>query len=478
MRSFFKHLARFFASPRVAIALLAYVGVLALLGTLIPQVGIGIDSPFSLLLAWGPVASFVSALGLSELFSSPFFLGGTLLLFMSTCVCTLQRIRVARSRQQLCDRLRDGSTDKRGDDSAHDAEGSEESGRLSCEEQRLSTEGLRQLGFTTVNSTDTHVVGSASLWALYASPAFHILLVVLIAVVLAGRLTRSEASMVLPLGQSREVSEHYLDVEHQGLLYRFGSSPFRILALGIEQSYEQDGQARGMATELAIQTDTGRIAKRQMVFVNRPLAYGSTLIHIADQGIGLKFTVVQRPGATGRTSTVLTEQSEASDTLTVENAHEMFSPVRIATEDESAPFVIFRLLPNVVDGQIVPGSKDQAYGVIALADADMNVVSSFEELRVGQSMQLPGGGTIRLESVDVAVLLKIVDDWSVPVLYALSALATVALTAALLFCPRICAIQRDGRTGELTFTTRIFRPWALDAKTVEENLRLALVSEV
>jgi|GEM_PF-6820962 len=468
-----KRMIRFFASPRLAVYLLVYLGVFILVGTLIPQAGLDSDTPIKAFLAVPTVDATVSALGLYEAFSSPAFLLPVAVLFVNTCVCTYQRIVVARKRQRFCARTTAGGDNRAGISSAHALGVTCDGQPMTDDDKQRISSCLADMGFKRVHVDDTRVCGFTSLWALYASSLFHILLAVLIAVVLCGRLTRYEAVMTVPFGPGRAITQSNVDIDTQGPLYRFTSSPDTLLLIDMHEDYVLNGQSRGIAAELAVKTAQGRIAKRQMTYVNQPLSRGSLLVHIIDQGFGLHFTFQDTVGTPLSSRVDFTCVSDFKGELTPETAHRLFDPFRIALDNPDTPYLAVHLMPSIVEGQIVSGKKEDAYCLVYLTDAKMNQITPPEVLGMGQSFEVPGIGSVRFDSMERAVLVKLVDDWSVPVLYVLATLATITLSIALLFSPRLCAVFCDRETGELTCIVRIYRPYALDVAQVEQRLKEA-----
>ncbi|MCL2491394.1 MAG: hypothetical protein FWE87_01400, partial [Coriobacteriia bacterium] len=148
-----------------------------------------------------------------------------------------------------------------------------------------------------------------------------------------------------------------------------------------------------------------------------------------------------------------------------------FQPVRISTEDPDTPYAVFQLMPSIVDGEPVAGKMQDAYGFMWIADEEMRALGDPELIRVGQTYSIAEGKAIRFDGLSSALLLRVVDDWSVPYLYSLAVLTTLALSIALLFCPRFCAIYIDEKTGELKALTRYYRPHAQNAEEIEAKIQ-------
>ncbi|MCL2492251.1 MAG: cytochrome c biogenesis protein ResB, partial [Coriobacteriia bacterium] len=320
MNTLYKRLFRFLSSPRVAVILLVYICLFAIVGTLVPQTGLEIDSPISAFLEVNVVASAVSTLGLHDAFSSPAFLLPVAFLLMSTCACAWKRFMVARKRSQMIAEISQSQRTVGGRSLGI----SFPSDRINAHDQKLIADTLEELSFGTPYHSEQLVCASRSVWALYASPLFHILLAITLAVILAGRLTRSEALMVAPIDQTRTITQENLDITQRGAFHTFASPPPNILLISKEENYITDGQPRGSAGELAIITEAGRVEKKQLTYVNRPLSFRSLMIHVADDGFALKFSVLDETNERESSHYEFTRISDFEGEVTANNAHELF----------------------------------------------------------------------------------------------------------------------------------------------------------
>jgi len=482
-----RKLYRFFCSARLAIVLLVYLGLFSIVGTFIPQTGQGIESPINAFLEVPLVASIVARLGLHDAFSTPFFVIPVLLLLLNTCACTIKRIQTARARQALVRSIQDfvKNTDSTVSDDEKNVDylfmnkgkalGIEDSdGSLSSDTRYRIAGTLRGLMFKKIQEGQNIVWGSTSLWTLFASPVFHILLVVILVVIFGGRINRLEAMLVAQPGVSYSLTEENLSVQSRGVWYRFSSAPKTLTVLSIENDYVLDGQARGSAADIVIKDSGGRVIKSQVTYVNRPLTYGSHMIHAYDVGLSARFERYSVDNVKLQSITEPINLSGDDLEMIAENAAHVFLPIRIEIQDEEGSYFVFHLMPDIVDGAIVPGNKIDAYGLVTLTDSEMNPLVESEVIEVGQSYPLPDGGYMRFVGVDEAVSLLIADDWSVLPLYILSTMAIIALAVALLASPRLCAVWYDEARGEFRYLARFYRPHALDSAQVAQALTKSL----
>jgi hypothetical protein len=448
-----------------------------MVATVIPQSGV--DSALSIesYRTIPVISAIIRLFRFDAVFSSILFICVIALLLLNTLVCTWHRVRIAQHRRNTLAQLSSGDvTSVVGTALNHRTEGRhvEDSGSPNALNCDIVEDVLRSLGFTRLRGGKNMMLGSTSSWALYASPIFHILLVALLSIVLIGRFTRLEAVMVAPLNQSRMISVENVVVDVIGRYYRFQTPSDSIIALDMTDNLILDGQSRGIAADLVVKTAQGQVSASQITYVNHPLAAGSKLIHVVDIGYGLRFSFLNADGSIDFSRTDFTSLTGFEGHVSGDTAHEVFKRFNIATGNPAAPNVLFHLMPNIVDEEMVPGRKEDAFGQVWLADNDMNPLFPTETLSIGEAFDLRDGRSLRFDGISDAVLVRIVDDWSVPYLYLLAMLSTLALAVALLSCPRFCAVWVDERSNEIYYLARFYRPHALDAEQVGAHLHKAL----
>jgi len=94
----------------------------------------------------------------------------------------------------------------------------------------------------------------------------------------------------------------------------------------------------------------------------------------------------------------------------------------------------------------------------------------------GENVALPGGGSLRLDSVGYYARLSVVDDWSIPLLYAGLVVAVVGLTIAVVARQQIVLVtvvkDLDGVT--LVASVRLWRSASSSRGEIESELTKAL----
>lgn len=177
IRNAWRRVARFLGSARFATWLLIVVGVWSMLGSLVPQ-GDPLESAVKAWAASNPlVESAVSAIGLHQAFSSPFFLACVLLLGLCTALCAWQRTKAAIGKGRTLRQA--AAADGQSLTEVHDL-GIECDPALSGEEVlSLASGTLARLRIKT-KRRDEVLAAVSSPWSVWGSPIFHWALLALI----------------------------------------------------------------------------------------------------------------------------------------------------------------------------------------------------------------------------------------------------------------------------------------------------------
>jgi cytochrome c biogenesis protein ResB len=298
--------------------------------------------------------------------------------------------------------------------------------------------------------------------ALLGSPAFHWALVALFVIVAAGRMTRAEGLMGVPVGSERiDAAESYGTLD-EGALHDSDFTGLTIRVTDIRRNHVVGGVDRGTAPLVELWRDGKRVAGH-LVYPNSPLRYGSLLIHSNAYGLNARFTLV---GAAEEQSTdVFYDFSEESLVA------EAFSPLVVAIGEGSV--TVETGIPLDLEGDIAPWvipSDPRVEWRLA-----GNGVETTGSVGPGESIDLGGGAALRLEDVTYYARLSVVDDWSVYPLYAVLIIAVIGLALALLLPPKtvwVMLVESDGVVS-LNARTRQSRADRVFAASVESTLRAA-----
>ena len=195
-----KFLRRTLGSPRLALALIILVGAWSMLATIVPQGHADAPEVEAWVAANGILGSITSAVGLHEAFGAPAFIAASIVLMLSTAVCSWDRTRVAVKRGRA---LRAGARITP-EDVAHasDLTIPVDSALSDTDALARTASAFEAIGVKA--RIDGGVVRAVSpWWSVWGSPVFHWALVLLALAAFAGVLFRAEGNMVIPIGETK-----------------------------------------------------------------------------------------------------------------------------------------------------------------------------------------------------------------------------------------------------------------------------------
>ena len=393
------YLSRILRSRRVAVWFLVGVPVLGILGTVAPSV-----------------------------FSSPLFAIAMLYLALTTSLCAWERtghaLRVFRKAAHVTkgdvDRLRRNPT------FAFPV-------GMPAEHSAVLAKATSALGSLRLRVTRGELIveGRRRRWGLFGSPLFHWSLAILIVAVIAGRASRSEGFIAVPVGGATfDVAESYVDIE-EGPLF-FGHTGDEIAVPEMDRDFVDDGGIhRGAAPVVVILRGQEELAS-QRVYPNKPLRYGGTMIHASEWGLSPYISLETSAGGV---------IIETRPTLYLEEG---------ATRSTSSIFDI-----KGGDGEVLltaevsaPLDVDEPALDVALTDPASDESLAGARIAVGEALDLPNGERLRFVGTGDFVLLSVVHDWSVPLIYLLLTVGLVGLSVAVLNpYRRVLVMVTDGEDG-------------------------------
>lgn len=433
---------RFLRSPKLALGLVLGIAAYSVVGTMFPQTS-GDPTKAAAWQAAHPVATVLGRpLGMFSAFGSPAFLAAVTLLAVSTAVCAWARTRAAArasARQPVTPGLRE----------ALRCRPVVVAGPFSPDSRDAQLSGVddafSKSGFST--SVDGGIVSATrTLWGACASPVFHWALVLLFVFVAAGRLTRAEGRLPVPVGGSViDATDSYVGPVYRGALYS-GHSGLVLRARDLQMKTIVDGMDRGPSAVVGLYRATderagthGAPIAQARVYPNSPLRYRSLLIHPGSWGYAPLFDVESSSGERVASAHAYIDQSAvASDTagpggLTLSGGQvdgwEVGVSIPIASRDAAGKPV----LANAVRVTVTPPGKAASAPVI---------------LAQGGRTEVAPGVWLRFVDRGMFVGVNVADDWSVPWIYALLIGASIALAMAVFFPPRrvwLMAVEDGGR---------------------------------
>lgn len=380
----------------------------------------------------GVAGPLVEVLGLDHAFSAPLFIGMAMLLFCSIVACSLERTRSAlrlwrhsrtgASRVEAARKRRDLVIEIYGGVDAH-----------------AVGDALHGAGLRVRHASDTSVFATSPRIGIWGSPAFHWMLALLIAVIAAGQLTRSEGLMGIPVGSWRQDVEDSYGVVSEGLLH----SRFTMLTIAVpslQLTHVVDGIDRGPAPFVELYDGPERLAS-QHVYPNHPLRYRSLMIH-AD-GYGLAVALI---ASDGTSIDALLDFDEKRCVALSANVLEIVGPSGVTRIDLSIP------LDRVRGGCVPALPREQRIDWVATGATG----NRSGTVRPGERFEPFPGFALTVADVGYYSRLSVVDDWSVYPMYAVFVLAVLALTVALFAPYREAAvlIERGAETTVLRVRVR------------------------
>ncbi len=217
MRSALSRLARWLASPRLALGLLFALVLLVFLATLVPQGGPATPRSLSGRPRTRSPRQSLASFGFHSAYTSPVFLACALLLALSTTVCSWRRTKVAAYRLALVrsmTREQAQSLVRRPTFSVELQAGTRPP--RSRPSRRRCASGAR-----SSPSGDGYVGGGASRLGILGSPVFHWALVLVFVVLVWGQLTRAEGLMGVAEGEIKPNTQQSYGLIDSGALYRW-----------------------------------------------------------------------------------------------------------------------------------------------------------------------------------------------------------------------------------------------------------------
>ena len=461
-------LVRFLSSARVATLLLAFVGVWAILASLVPQ---ETASGSEAVIVWGAAHPFaesvVRMLGLHNAFGAPIFLIGVVLLAASTTLCAWRRTKVAAAKGRI---LRGASTvDRQALTESHDLEVPCDSALSESEILSAASGALGHLGVRT--SSNRGVLTSASpSWTVWGSPVFHWALLALIVVLATGSMQRASGQMGLAIGQTKADEPASYGVYSAGPLYGWRAPQRSIRLEAFEQDYVTGGVNRGPTPTVRVLDARGEVIKSQRVYPNHTLKTGSLTVYPSDWGLSATVALTDATGTeTGRDSMLVdfseetTQGTKPVGYLVISDAGNPGLKVFLSVPLDRTETEYLKRLPEELKARVLVTSMD-----------DKTVLDRV--LKVGEDVDLPVGGTLRLEDVGYYARIQLVDDASIPFLYATLILATIGLGIATLGRQQIIlAAVVDAPDGKrLILRMRLWRNTTTSRAEIEGELARAL----
>jgi cytochrome c biogenesis protein len=469
IRNLWRGVARLLGSARLATWLLVVVGIWSMLGSLVPQGG-PLESAVKAWAASNPLAeSVVSAIGLHRAFSSPFFLACVLVLGLCTALCAWRRTKAAIGKGRT---LRQAApADRQSLTELHDL-GIDCDPALSGEEVlSLASGTLEHLGIKTKRH-DEVLAAVSSPWSVWGSPIFHWALLALILTLAGGQLLRAHGLMGVAVGQTKADAPDSYGVISAGPLYDWSRVQRSIRVDAVEPDFVSDGIDRGPTPTVSLLDGEGNVIVTQRVYPNATLKSGSLTIYPVTYGLSTTLATVSTAGVETGRGTLFVDFSAETTSGTTPVYH-----LNLTDKAGNLRYTISTTVPLDRRGgafvEAVP-AQPTARVVVSAPDGKPVLIRTVSS---GEQMVLPGiGGSLRLDDVGYYARLQIVDDWSIPLLYAGLFVALAGLTLAVVARQQIVlATVVEGSEGvKLVAKVRLWRNSSSSRSEIETELTRAL----
>lgn len=439
---------------------------------MIPQTG---TSQSDVVAAWAAKYSMaepvVKALGLHRAFSAPVFLAALILLGVSTVLCSWGRTAaaVAKSRYLRAATHLDAHALSRRSD--FDVAMRPEIDSTTAAE--LVQGALGTLRIRVRRSPDNVLLAVSPPWSVWGSPIFHWGLVGLIVAAFVGTLVRAEGSMLVPVGQTVHDRPSSYASLNQGPWHDWNRVKRSVAVIDFNPDLTVDGVDRGAVPTVAILDSLGKTIKRQQVYPNMKLHVGSVSVSAPGVGLTARLTMLDNSGQElmGSTTQLVGFSQTATDGTVPLN--------RMMLRDKSGN-VALRLSATVPLTKLSSGTygewipKNPSVDIV-LQDGAGNLLLD-AVVPVGEQVAIPGGGAIRVDDVGWFSRLAVVDDPSVPYIYASMIIACLGLTLSLLARQQVVAVAFVQRENGPVAAVRV-RLWR-NASTSREEIQQTLSREL
>ena len=455
-------------SAALALWLLVFVGVWSMAATIIPQ-GEGANPEVA---AWaakhGALEPTVRFVGLHQAFTSPIFIVCAVLLALSTAVCSWNRTKVALGRAK---RLRAAAmADEQSIAQRHDLEIGCDPALGGSEALTIASETLARLGIKT-ERRDGVLAAVSPPWSVWGSSVFHWALLLLFLAAFVGTLQRSEGSMSIPVGQAKaDVPASYAQIA-AGPWHSWSGVRRSLRVDALDPDLKVAGIDRGAVPTVSVLDGAGNVVVTQRVYPNMKLHTGSLSINAPGVGLAVHLSLLEPSGAEAGRITQLVDFSQTASGGTV--------PLEALEHRDAAGNVAFRLATTVpldrVDGRYGEWIPKQPSARVLVTASDGTVMLD-RVVRQGDSVAMPGGAAVRLTSVGWYSRLSLVDDPSIPFIYAAMFVAALGLTLSVAARQQLLvATAIEGPGGaRLAMDVRMWRNAPTNRTEIESELAKAL----
>lgn len=410
----------------------------------------------------------VDTLGLHDAFASAPYVALGVFLALCTAVCAWQRTGVARRRARTLRSATAGA--EPADMPSPDLEIPLAAGLTEERALEAASATLRHLGIPAERRGES-LVSVSPWWSVWGTAVFHWALVAIIATLAVAGLVRAEGQMGVAVGQARPDQPESYGQLTAGPWYRWDSVERFIRVDDFNLDYQAGGVSRGPTPTVSVLDRNGEVLASQMVYPNHILRQGALSVYPVDYGLSAAIAMLDGTGAEIQRTVQLVD----FDGMTPDGTSPT-SEIGLYGPDGQ---VLNRLIVSVPLDSVEEGFLGRLPTVprarFVVLSADGSLVLD-EVVEPGQSVQLPAGGVMELLGVDYYARLQLVDDPSVPLLYAGGVVALIGLGIATLARQMILTarVERDGGRSRLVVRMRLWRIHSTSRGEIEDELYQAL----
>ncbi|MDT4923330.1 MAG: cytochrome c biosis protein [Pseudonocardiales bacterium] len=414
-------------SMRTALILLFLLAVAAVPGSLLPQRPLNPGKTSSYIAAHGGWGRFLDAVGMFDVFGSAWFAAIYLLLFVSLVGCLIPRIRVharAMARKPLpaprnLDRLPESGRFETADAPAAYAEAARTTlGRRWRTELRTEESGALTLSAEKGYSRET------------GNLIFHVALLATLVLVAIGRLYTYEGTRIVVQGHGFCNTVVEYDVWRPGRFAaegKVGPAPFCITKMSkFTARYSASGEPQDFRADVTYQPSVGSAAtKHTTITVNHPLRLQGDRVYLEGHGFAPRITV-RMPGRAPTTDTQVFLPTDASTLLSEGSFQEpgkpgakqdigvkgIFAPTPVDAGNGLITSVSPQVTQPVLSIFIYKGDLNNngvPRSVYTLDTSKMKQIAK-ANLRIGETKQLPGGGSVTFDGWEPWANLQVSHD--------------------------------------------------------------------
>ncbi|MBI5232001.1 MAG: cytochrome c biogenesis protein ResB [Coriobacteriales bacterium] len=439
---------RALTSAKLVVGLLLWLAGVAFLATLVPQGAPSSPEVLSWAAANPALAGVVRFLGLNSGYTSWIFLVPLAVLAVSTALCSWQRTRTAVRRfRAVRDATPSGLGKRARSWEVVRVDGASAADVADVAERALAKARLRVLREGNL------VSGTARGWGAFGSPVFHWSLLALILLVAASQLTQASGLMGVPVGDAKPIAPQSYGTLRVGPLHAWSTSPRSVAVPDFDLTWVVGELDRGPTPLVRIVAPGGHVLGEGRVYPNSPLRVGSITVHSNDYGLAARIVVRGKDGRLLGSTTPLLDFDASSPSGTTQVPLEITGAGGAVAYETTVTVKAARS-----GGELHRLPKDPRLSVTLRPTGAEDASVTVTELALGESLELADGSTLRFDRLTYYARLSVVDDWSVPWLYALLAIGLLGLGVSILAGPRVALVE-SAQAGEGAEARVWISPW-------------------